>query len=46
MTIAQTAQAPTTPAVSVTGTIRTPFTLARILPDRIARVSFRRAGRF
>ncbi|MGG1910529.1 hypothetical protein AB1285_27270 [Microbacterium sp. NRRL B-14842] len=37
MTITQTA-APTGTAVTITGTIRTPLTLVRRLPDRRARV--------
>ena len=40
MTITQTA-APTGTAVTITGTIRTPLTLVRRIPDRRARVGFR-----
>ena len=40
MTINQTA-APTGTAVTITGTVRTPLTLVRRIPDRRARVGFR-----
>ena len=40
MTITQTA-APTGTAVTITGTIRTPLTLVRRIPDSRARVGFR-----
>ena len=40
MTITQTA-APTGTAVTITGTVRTPLTLVRRIPDRRARVGFR-----
>ncbi|MGC5225176.1 hypothetical protein ACPW96_21615 [Micromonospora sp. DT81.3] len=44
MTATQTAKAPTTPAVIVTGNICTPLTYIRLLPNRVARVSFRVDG--